>query len=209
MVLIDMAANKPNPRTQETSFLAYEDEVLTGEEPDLDDPRLYWQVEFTWREIDGRSEIIGMRFWNANADNPEPLTDGLIRGVRWGRLMQKARRKLISAATGWADPSFVARGVERLGGDIADDQAHADGLVASLKEPKRRSYEREHYEKVARIYDTAMGVGVHPTRLVAEELGLNRNVAGKHVAVARKMGLLPPTEKRKKRGNPSTEEETS
>ena len=66
----------------------------------------------------------------------------------------------------------------------------------------RRRYDDSHFERVARLYDEALELGdAAPVRYVAKQTGLKHSTVKNHVAQARKIGLLPPTEQRKARGN--------
>lgn len=55
-------------------------------------------------------------------------------------------------------------------------------------------------EQAAVVYRTALFFGLAPTALVAEELGISRDMAAKRVQAARLAGLLEPTTKGKKGG---------
>jgi len=95
--------------------------------------------------------------------------------------------------------------VVRQGADPDDDLQGILKELDFLERPAaRRRYDTEHWRLVAATYDKAWATGSAPTRDVAEHFGVTRSTAGKWVSICRKMGLLPPTQKTRARGNPLT-----
>ena len=179
-----------------------------------------WQIATYFAPIEGRLEVIGMQI--VHEAETEPLRASKLREVAWDTEWREARAALVRDTQRVTDmllsgtkikiPDEILARTKPLPPDLDKIKLllAAEEERALLKAKRPRSYGPDHYERVAELYDEAYRAGLHPTKYVEEQLNArSRNTAAKWVARARKMGLLPPTEKREPKGNPPTEEETS
>jgi hypothetical protein len=178
-----------------------------------------WQIATYFAPIEGRLEVIGMQI--VHLAEAEPLRASKLREVPWDTEWREARAALVRD-TKWVTDMLLSKTKIKIPDEILartkpvpPDLDKIKLLLAAeeeralLKAKRPRSYGPDHYEQVAELYDQAYRAGLHPTKYVEEQLNArSRNTAAKWVATARKMGLLPPTEKRKPKGNPLTKEES-
>lgn len=79
----------------------------------------------------------------------------------------------------------------------AEAKVDAEKVAQAIKssgEGSGRRYPKDHLRQVADVYMAALRLRKQPTKAVRERFGLSPAVAARHVARARKQGLIPLTE---------------
>ncbi|MBK9180970.1 MAG: hypothetical protein IPM45_15660 [Acidimicrobiales bacterium] len=154
-----------------------------------------WAVTVHYAEVDGRVEPVGLdvrsfREVDGGAVRPAaprgrlaPITATVVRSLPTAALVRATRRFLVESARKEAKSEKRPAAQRRALTTAADrlDVPEGDELT-----------------RAAAVYRQAWRSGdPAPTRAVAEALGVGRNVAAKRVARCRRLGLLPPTERRR------------
>jgi hypothetical protein len=123
-----------------------------------------------------------------------PLTGALMRTLALKEFTRRVVESAIFVSWGppgatpvWVKPSTFGRaGAEHVSRALRPQRSKQDGRLA-------RAITDEYLKDVARVYRTALGLGLNPVAAVKAELHVARSTAGRHVGLARKQGYLRPT----------------
>lgn len=168
-----------------------------------------WEVALHWAA--GQSGLVCTGFdLRLRAGQPaEALTASQLRALRLQDLVRQGRQRKYEDAGGALVEAYdeaVATGTEHL-------LEVSPSLVESVrsetsdwsKEQQRPRLGEDHYRLVAEVYSMALDAGNRPLRAVMQHPGLgptSKPTASRWVARAREVGLLPPTDRGRARGNP-------
>jgi len=174
-----------------------------------------WVLRLTYGIVDGSPGVVAVEMYAADPAEIAEVVDEWPKlreyqvphkaqsitavGIRLplGRYLREymARRRRLDRIMADAHPrAQVPPGLRR------EAQRRLRALDASVntRAPGRPAlYGAEHYRKVAEVYSKGLPTG---TLAVANELHASKSAAGKWVARARELGLLPPTVKGKAAG---------
>jgi hypothetical protein len=169
-----------------------------------------WHLRLYWGEIDGRVECVGVEMKSAPTaedegrstapgwqPDPRPLRSTDLRRLPLATIVEETRQSQAGFLNWWAELDEQRREQLR-----RKTQALADGAPRSGKGGRPPEYGPEHYAEVADAYSAAHQSRRDPRQAVAEHLHLSPSAAAKHVAKARKLGLLGPTMKGRAGGVP-------
>lgn len=153
-----------------------------------------WTVQFTWAELNGRVECVGLAL--LHPDHMQPITSMTWRAVPVRQLID-GRRTFMDRALGFWEKQAREERPRRMRDADAFQQTRkkwtaprarklvgADGHELSTEDA---------LAEVARIYREAWRAGLNPTKAVADALKLSRSAAAKRVRRARDAHLLPDT----------------
>jgi hypothetical protein len=156
------------------------------------------RVEIRFAEVEGRLVCVGLEIGPHKLSESESFVDVVDDDLR---PLQSAEirlplRELVDRALEMGGLVFQVLPGE----DIYDlgKEMHSlwTAALAEKKTGRPRLYERDHFERVARIYlEHQQSGGRAPTKAVAEQMASgSKSTAAKWVARAREMELLPPYE---------------
>ena len=167
-----------------------------------------YNVMFRWRNNEGAYQLEGLVIQRHDGEAFK-TTD--LRSLPWRLLLEDDVHARLEEAEG------VSHFIEGAGAIVSDfgtpeakarweEERHEE--MASfheelLRTSSRKRYGPEHYVEVARLYDEAIAQGSRaPNRYIAEKMNVRSTSTVKNwVVECRRLGLLPPTEERKARGN--------
>lgn len=183
---------------------------MSGKRPRQSDPVLWpdeaagpWAIRLKWGLVGGRRECVGFGITWVGEAPPEVLTARLLREVPLGEIISAKRADYHEALLTVNEFAELLRDRHGEPLPVETHMALTDRLVTEMRSVRRGApgrkpmYGREHYQQVADIYRDAHTKGQPPTKTVAAFFNLSSSAAGKHVAKARSMGLLPPTSRGK------------
>jgi hypothetical protein len=157
-----------------------------------DDPNMPYDLELVIDlDEDGRPECIELRC--IRKEGGPPITGQGLRELPISSLVRRLTALNAYKYTVATSPKKRGR-VRTLKPGSAADAKHV------YTELGRRWITREHLEEVARLYEEALELGnPAPTRSVAESMHAARSTAAKWVMRCRDEGLLPPTDRKRRR----------
>ena len=161
-----------------------------------------WEGTLEWSIIEGRLECTGIQLRHINRGRS--ITTSLLRKFRLGSQIDRWRNQRKAESEVWRE----------LGTDHAISDEARRHAIRLRKALSRHRYEPEHFEEVAKVYDTAYSRGDFPTRAVqihfSQKHGheYSRSAAAKWVMECRRIGLLPATTQRTAAGNTTQQEES-
>jgi hypothetical protein len=174
-------------------------------------PARAYQVTLYFADIGGRLECVrfemGADLDAVNGPDPNPVTATTLRAVPLRELIDTAVFEQTKALGRWAREVGPT---DRVRNDLLQQVATAE---ASLGQAPRRApgrppeYSELHFLRVANAYTKAcMSGGRRPRKAVADLWHVSPSTAAKWVARARRMGLLPATERGRPRGGEPPDE---
>jgi hypothetical protein len=156
-----------------------------------------WEAEVRFGLVDGRVECIGIDVHPLSTRATEPLTATVLRRVNLGTLIGEV---LDDAGP---DLQRLAGLRRRYGPTLGEMQAAGIGQLAKRrKKPGPKPKDVAHYQEVARIY---LSTPSKPTKAVKNHFLVSESTAGKYVAGARDLGLIPQTTRGRRSGGPVVE----
>jgi hypothetical protein len=169
-----------------------------------------WTVTLRWRADRDRVECIGLDVQAMDPTSSETVTATLMRALPVARLIAQARQERYEEAGGSVMEAVAA----------GEDLDVGSGLIEQIEDeatpwrPPRAGrpvdLTPDFYAQVADVYSLALLSGTAPLRAVERQWTTSRPTASRWVAAARKLGLLPETQKGRAKGaavNETTEDE--
>jgi hypothetical protein len=127
-----------------------------------------WRLEFQWKALGGRAEVIGLTIEPLLADHDEPVTTSLLRQLRLLEIATEERERLA-------------------------EKAEAASLAETRPRPlKMRPGTERRLKKAAEVYTRTWRKGGKPVQAVAKAMNVTPAAATKLVFRARAAGFLPP-----------------
>jgi len=156
-----------------------------------------WMIVLTWAPMDGRMECVGVEIRSYVEDGMDMDLEGAqLRGAEVTPMSAETWRQVPIASVIAADRTRTVEWLEstKAGGGPGFE---VKDWAGTGRKPRHSA------SRVAEIYTEAWQRGEHPTKAVAEALGISSSAAAKQVSRARALGALPPTMKGRAKGQES------
>lgn len=147
---------------------------------------LLWDISVKVSEVDGVPQITGLKL-EPRATMPWTAPDG----TKMTTVLPESA-VVTSERLRHLPLRFLARTAAEVSGGAATQESLQAIFDAERPEKRQQGRERPdaHYEEVATVYTNALRAGRPPTKAVGERWGVERAMASRYVAEARKRGLL-------------------
>lgn len=159
-----------------------------------------WVVTLRWRAAGDRAECIGLEFQPVNHEVAEPLTATLMRSLPVAGLIARARQERYEQAGGSLAEAAADGQVVDVGAGLLDELVAASQPWELPRKGRPVDLTPDFYARVAEVYSAALLAGTAPLRAVEGRWTTSRPTASRWVASARRLGLLPETQRGRARG---------
>jgi len=166
-----------------------------------------WVVTLRWRAAGDRAECIGLDLQPVNPEVAEPMTATLMRSLPVAGLIARARQERYEKAGGSLADAVADGQVVDVGPGLVDQLVAASQPWEQPRKGRPVDLTPDFYAEVAEVYSAALLAGTAPLRAVEQRWTTSRPTASRWVAAARRLGLLPETQKGRARGADVTKTE--